>query len=364
MSYDDEDDLFANTKMSFGEHLEELRSALFRAVIALAIGAAVGLIWGKDIVTAIQVPLKTALERYYEDKEIEHYHVRLKEQLAAGEELPPELKRVAEMPMEEARAEIIELMGEDKMIPKETFIHPGRLIRELKRHDDQAFGGLPDVPFDAVTIRRQDMLRIYLWHPLKDDARISVKALNAQEAFMVYMKASLVAGAVIASPLIFYFLWNFVASGLYPHEKKYVHLFGPISLGLFVAGAALAFFVVFEYVLDFLFGINAWVKIDPDPRISEWIGFALLLPIGFGVSFQLPLVMLFLERIGVFSVPDYLEKWKIAVLVISIVSMLLTPADPMSMLLMAVPLTVLYFAGIGFCKYMPKRQGPFRDSID
>jgi sec-independent protein translocase protein TatC len=181
---------------------------------------------------------------------------------------------------------------------------------------------------------------------------------------MIYVKASLVSGAVIASPWIFYYIWSFVASGLYPHEKHYVHLFGPLSLGLFVAGASLAFFVVFDYVLDFLFGINAWVQIDPDPRISEWMGFALLMPIGFGISFQLPLVMLFLERIGIFSIKDYVEKWQIAVLVIAIVSMLLTPADPMSMLLMAIPLTALYFAGIAFCRYMPKRKGPFRDAIE
>ena len=82
----------------------------------------------------------------------------------------------------------------------------------------------------------------------------------------------------------------------------------------------------------------------------------LLLPLGFGISFQLPLVMLFLERIGVFGVADYFKKWRIAVLVIFILSAVLTPADPYSLLLMACPVTLLYFFGILLCKYLPRSK--------
>jgi sec-independent protein translocase protein TatC len=88
------------------------------------------------------------------------------------------------------------------------------------------------------------------------------------------------------------------------------------------------------------------------------------LPLGFGVSFQLPLAMLLLERIGVFTVESYTSKWKTAVVVIAVLSMVLTPGgDTSSMMLMFVPLTALYFAGILMCKYMPgassaPRSGP------
>jgi sec-independent protein translocase protein TatC len=82
--------------------------------------------------------------------------------------------------------------------------------------------------------------------------------------------------------------------------------------------------------------------------------------LGFGVSFQLPLVMLFLERIGIFDVPAYLEKWRVAILVIFVLSMVISPGgDPYSMLLMAIPLTFLYFGGILLCKYLPKGRSPF-----
>jgi sec-independent protein translocase protein TatC len=137
----------------------------------------------------------------------------------------------------------------------------------------------------------------------------------------------------------------------------------PFSVILFLSGAALAFFAVIGLVLDFLFPFYAWLGIDPDPRIGEWLSFVLLLPLGFGVSFQLPLVMLFLERIGVFTIADYLSRWRIAVLVIAVLSMLLTPADPGSMLLMGIPLTALYFGGIALCRFLPKRKTPFGNEI-
>jgi sec-independent protein translocase protein TatC len=179
------------------------------------------------------------------------------------------------------------------------------------------------------------------------------------EPFTIWLKASLVVGAILASPFIFYFIWTFVAAGLYPHEKHYVYLFLPFSLGLFLLGASVTFIFVFDTVLNFLVSFNSWLGIDPEPRINEWLGFVLILPLGFGISFQLPLVMLFLERIGVFSVRAYVEKWKVAVLVIFVLSAILTPADPYSLLFMAVPLTLLYFGGVLLCRLLPRSAEPF-----
>lgn len=120
----------------------------------------------------------------------------------------------------------------------------------------------------------------------------------------------------------------------------------------------------FEPVLNFLLTFNRALGIDPDPRINEWLGFVLILPIGFGIGFQLPLVMLFLERIGVFSVQSYLKQWKIAVLVIFVLSALLTPPDPYSMMLMAIPMTFLFFGGVILCKVLPRKNSPFREILD
>ena len=183
-----------------------------------------------------------------------------------------------------------------------------------------------------------------------------VQALSSQEPFMIWIKAAFFTGLLIASPYIFWQLWSFIGAGLYSHEKKYVHIFVPISLVLFWSGALIAFFFAFKYVLAFLFGFNRALDIQAEPRISEWIGFVLMLPLGFGVAFQLPLVMFFLNRVGMISVKAYIEKWRVAILTIFVVSMVLTPADPVSMLLMAVPLCGLYFLGIGMSQWMPRQK--------
>ena len=181
---------------------------------------------------------------------------------------------------------------------------------------------------------------------------------------MIWLKAGFVTGLIFASPYIFYQIWVFVAAGLYPQEQRYVYVFLPFSLGLFLAGAALAFFFVFGPVLDFLFSFARSMGIEPDLRISEVISFVLFLPLGFGIAFQLPLVMLLLNRIGIVSIEMYLDKLRIAILGIFVISMLLTPADPVSMLLMSGPLTGLYFLGIGLCKWMPRGRNPFDEAYE
>ena len=197
-----------------------------------------------------------------------------------------------------------------------------------------------------------------------ESTRINTQALKVEESFMVWIKAALIAGIVISSPWIFYQIWIFIAAGLYPHEKRHIHLYLPISLLLFLSGILLAYFGVFKPVLMFLFAFNASMGIDPAPRIGEWLTFVMILPLGFGIAFQLPLVMLFLNRIGLFEVESYLAKWRLAVLVIFVVAMFLTPADPISMMLLAAPLTVLYFGGIGLCKWMPRTRNPFNEAYE
>ena len=390
-----DENLFAETTMTFGEHLEDLRQCLFKAVIGLAIGFVLGLFVGGRVVEFIQRPLKLALTQYYEDQSLDRVESHLVELRAAGYTLPDDPDTLKKY------------MSENGLMFEEVFVNPHELLHQLQgsappallpptQQGSSATNG--DTPSSANTTGAKpldksiaeknatdsttdgatdsgtsgeatdkftgsNLVPIFFWRRIADDTRVQTKSLNAHEAFAIYIKAALLVGALLASPWIFYQIWSFVAAGLYKHERYYVHVFLPFSLGLFFAGAALAFFFVFEPVLTFLFSFNKSLGIDPDPRISEWLGFVLILPLGFGVSFQLPLVMLFLERIGIFDVHAYLSRWRIAILVIFVLSMFLTPADPTSMLLMAAPLTVLYFGGVLLCKYMPRRKSPY-DELD
>lgn len=339
--------------MSFGEHLDELRRALAKSVLALVVGFLVALLFADKVVDYVQQPLRSALKRHYQGVAAQEYEQYLRHEQAAGQPVPPDLDAA------------VEEFDEQELVAEERYVDPRQALEALAR----AMPGSVDlqaVPERDATkpLRRDDLVALRIYHDLNADPRLQVIGLSMQEPFVVYMKAALVLGTVLASPFIFYFIWQFVAAGLYPHEQRYVHIFLPFSLGLFLAGAALAFFFAFKYVLGFLLWFYQLMGIDPDPRITDWLTFVMILPLGFGISFQLPLVMLFLERIGIFSIATYLRQWRMAVLVICVLSMILTPSDPQSMILMAVPLIFLYFGGILLCRLLPRRAASARASDD
>lgn len=344
-----DEDLFKESTMTFGEHLDELRGALVKSVLALAIGACVGLYYADWVVQWIQVPLKAALEDFALNQAVQKFLARSNEREAAGEQIPAELKDPQY---------VEQMIRGGGMLFGELYIDPAGVYDALRAK----YPHLPEVKLperDAkLPPQKSDLVRILTWHPVQEDTRVRVIGLSPQEAFLIWIKAGLVTGLVLASPAIFYFLWEFVAAGLYPHEKSYVYIFLPFSLGLFLAGALLTFFFVFPQMLSFFFSFYTRIDTDPDQRLSEWLSLVLIMPIGFGLSFQLPLVMLFLERIGIFTTDSYLSSWRIAILVMAVVAMVITPTgDPQTMLMLLAPLTLLYFAGILLCKWMPRRSG-------
>lgn len=343
MSKHDES-LFEDTKMTFGEHLEELRVCLTKAIIGLVIGSAIGLLLAKQVMGVIQSPIETALRKHFS--------------LLAVDELKAEYAG-------EITKELELFVGKWAFVFDEVYIENSELERiaggfttEGKREESSLTPA--EVIEQSLPLPTDSFTKIRIWRT----AEAQLTALSVHEGFMIWLKAGFVFGIIVASPYIFLQIWLFVAAGLYPHERKYVYVYLPFSLALFLIGAATAFFFVFGPVLNFLFGFARMLDIAPDLRISEVISFVLFLPLGFGIAFQLPLVMLFLHRIGIFTVEAYLEKWRIAVLVIFVISMMLTPADPYSMLLMAGPLTALYFLGVGMCRWMPRGENPFSEAYE
>jgi sec-independent protein translocase protein TatC len=196
------------------------------------------------------------------------------------------------------------------------------------------------------------------------DSRKYLTALSAQEGMVVYFKVSLLCGVVLASPWLFYQIWSFIAAGLYPHERAYVYRALWPSIGLFLAGVLLCQFVVLPGAVRALLGFNNWIDIDPDIRLNEWLSFAILLPLVFGVAFQTPLVMFVLNRLGTFGWEDYWAKWRYAVIIMAFVSALLTPTpDAVTMLYLFVPMFGLYLLGVLICKYFPPaHEEAYRDA--
>ncbi len=348
------DDLFEKSSMSFGEHLDELRKALTKAFIWLAIGAAVGLYFGRAILSFIAEPIEAA---------VAEFNIRKFERLYT--------RYNGEVPS----LEMTNWMVNNVVVPERVFIDPQFLqdaqsnlqastetiersnLKELQTTlEDQQRKLWQSVKIDSMK-RLQPVL---FWRPINN----KLVALNVLDGFMIWLKAGLVAGAVIGSPGMFWHIWHFLAAGLYPHERRYVYWFLPMSLSLFFGGVALAFFLIFPLVLGFLLTYNLDLDIDIQPRLNEYVSFALVLPLGFGLAFQLPLVMLALHRFGIIDVETYVKQWRIAVLVIAFLSMVLTPADPYTMMGMFVPLVGLYFFGIFLCRFMPRGPGLGSQALD
>jgi sec-independent protein translocase protein TatC len=362
MPVHDDESRLEQSKMSFGEHLEELRKALFKSIAALFLGFLVGLWFGNDIVRYIQTPVLQSLEQFYlrqtqtrQERHIEELKAQGKD--ASQEVITAEQLAAARLMLQEYmidRNDLVALMKQ--AFPDMDIPEPSVAATE----PDVAAAESTEAPAVVATppaIDRSKLLTLRVFIPLEEDARLRVVGHETMEPFSIYIRTALVAGLVFASPFIFYFIWEFVAAGLYKQEQKLVYTFLPISLGLFIGGAFLAFFYAFEPLLDFMFWYYERMGIQPDLRLSDWISFVLLMPLAFGVSFQLPLIMVLLERIGIFTVETYWRKWRAAIVVIAVIAMLLTPsADPYSMLLMGTPLVLLYFGGIWLCKFLPGRS--------
>jgi sec-independent protein translocase protein TatC len=340
------DDLFEKSSMTFGEHLEELRIALVKSSIWLGLGMILGLMLATQVVTYMQGPLEKSLENFYKKKS---------------------LREITETTGTPVPADLEAWMKDNKVVSQYVWIDPRRLSfppPTAVADPATAVGEAPETaPNDSPIVAQymadadseglpdpSKMIKLRMFVGVK----ASTEALGLQEPFMIWLKAAFVVAAVVASPGIFYHLWQFISSGLYPHERRYVYFFLPTSLILFWSGACLAFFVIFQLVIDFLLDFNANMGIGASPRLTDYMSFALFLPLGFGVAFQLPLAMLVLERLGIFSYETYLSQWRIAVLAIAFISMILTPADMVSMIGMGVPLVALYFLGIAMCKYLPR----------
>ena len=354
-------DLFDDSVMTFGEHLEELRTRLIYSIYGLVIAMFFTLIFGEQIVLFLREPVDAALERAQRRAVVKKLQVTddvkgyslirtmwdgLKNQWA-----PPSTPPVEETKAKPESERTIEIEFPAKAL--------------LERLHELAPNAFPSPPDEL----RDQTIKL----PASSDAFVDIRTrlkkinepvtLNVQEAFITYMKVAFISGFVVSSPWIFYQMWLFVAAGLYPHERKYVYVYLPMSIALFFIGAAFCFYAVFPTVLDFLLGFNERMGITPQIRISEYVSFAVMLPVVFGISFELPLVMLFLHKVSIFQVKDYREKRRMAILVIAVLSMMLTPTtDPMTMFMMMAPLLALYEVGIYLCVWT-QQKSPFESPI-
>ena len=191
--------------------------------------------------------------------------------------------------------------------------------------------------------------------------RAGTSSINAElmkvgplEGIMAFLKLGITAGILLALPIIIYQVWAFVFPALNREERRFAVPLFLIIVAFFTIGAVFAYFIVVPVVLQF--SAQLFPEMPNRWDLENYINLVTKLILGFGIAFELPIVMAFLSRIGVINAQGFREKQNYALLGICVISALLTPADPWSMLLMAIPLFILYQLGIFFAYLVEKEQ--------
>ena len=173
-------------------------------------------------------------------------------------------------------------------------------------------------------------------------------------AFSAVMAMTMVMAFIVTAPFLFYQVWAFTAGALKPQERHFVYVFGPLSFFFFLLGVAFAFFVAIPMAYHFLMGFSS-ESLVPMITVDNYLGFAGNMVVAFGVTFELPLVLAFLAKIGI-ATPEFLrQKRRHAIMIILIVAAIATPPDVVSQLLLGIPLIVLYEVGIIFTAVFQKK---------
>ena len=178
--------------------------------------------------------------------------------------------------------------------------------------------------------------------------------------FMVPMKVTMMAAFVVSLPVVLYQVWAFVAPGLYRHEQRLALPLIVSSSLLFIAGMAFCYFVVFKSVFTFIASF-APQSITPAPDIEAYLSFVMTMFLAFGVTFEVPVAVVLLVRMGIVTVAKLKEARGYVVVGAFVVAAVVTPPDVVSQFLLAVPLCVLYEIGILVARSVKPRS---EDKID
>jgi sec-independent protein translocase protein TatC len=215
---------------------------------------------------------------------------------------------------------------------------------------------IPTIVGLLVAFRFSDRILLYLRRPL-DKVGVNLVALTPTESFWTSMKISMVAGVIMAMPIILWQVWAFIAPGLHKHERRFAGPFVIIGSLLFIIGACFALLVVVPFALQFLLNFGKEQGITPMISVSSHVDFVIKFTLAFGLVFELPLALTMASKMGLVT-PQFLAKnRKYAILVNFIIAAVLTPTpDILNQSLMAGPLIILYEIGILSARVFGRRS--------
>ena len=205
-----------------------------------------------------------------------------------------------------------------------------------------------------------DFLAVPLMSALPPDSKMI--ATGVITPFMVPIKVTALAALVVALPYVLYQAWAFVAPGLYENEKRLALPLIVASTLLFLAGMAFCYYIVFENVFTV---IHAWApkSITPAPDIEAYFSFVLTMFLAFGITFEIPIVVVMIVRLGIVSLEKLREARPYVIVGAFVIAAVVTPPDVLSQFMLAVPMCLLYEAGLFLARFVgvrPKAESEYK----
>lgn len=326
----------------FLEHLEDLRIMITRIVITLLISMVVCFIFQRHLMDILRLPVERM------------WLAQLQEQLPHKEDSAPqpltvelweEAKEVerAGAGLDAAQRELFFQALDPDLEFHARSVTLLRATLVLPEDGREAFVGSLDVSADL----KKQVLALLESEPSPEiDSRGNLRlmsALRPTETFMLSMKLSFFAGIVVSFPLLLLYVLQFVLPGLHQHERKMMWPAMLVGFGLFLCGVCFAYFIVLPRALDFFFSWGGNLGVSNDWRIGEYISFATRFTLLFGLSFELPVVVMVLVKLGLLSFETMQNTRSYAVVAIFVTAAIITPTpDAFTLILMALPMCILY----------------------
>jgi len=204
---------------------------------------------------------------------------------------------------------------------------------------------------------------VYLQHT--DEAKeLTMNAFRITDPLKIYMQVAFLISIILTTPVFLYNLWAFISPGLYHKERKVTLSYIPISVLLFIGGISFSYFILFPFVIDFMTRIANNLDINQVIGINEYFQFLFQITIPFGLLFQLPVVIMFVTRLGILT-PMFLSKIrKYAYFVLLVIAAFITPPDLISHLMVTFPLLILYEISIWISRIAYKKAQKAEELMD
>ncbi len=328
----------------FLDHLEDLRVMITRVVITLLVSMIVCFTFQKQLMEILRAPAeKVMVTKQMETMPDEGKHPGITVPTVGVWDEAKNVEHIAAGLDEAQRIRFFELLGNAEMefhARSVTLLRAAKALPEDKRKEFIKSLGEDEAMSRQVTALLDSDPDV---EPSSDSNIRMMSALKPTETFVLSMKLAFFAGVVLAFPLLLMFVLQFVLPGLHEAERKVLWPAMAVGFGLFISGVLFAYFFVLPRALLFFYEWSGDLGVSNDWRIGEYITFATQFTLLFGLSFELPVVVMVLVKLGLLSYDTMAKTRSYAIVAIFITAAVITPTpDIMTLLLMALPMLILY----------------------